>query len=87
MSVQCRIGFQPVILDKYADEGVGHIEDIGRLRIQPFSAFGTLMQIIKEFGGRNNIKRHLKTCKSIFTQQIYPHKNKKPHSNNIILAL
>jgi len=39
-------------VDKYADEGVEQIEDIGILRIQPFSEFGTPMQIIEEFGGK-----------------------------------
>jgi len=40
------------LLDKYADEGVEPIEDMGILRIQPFSEFGTPVEIIKEFGGK-----------------------------------
>ncbi|HCE43332.1 MAG TPA: restriction endonuclease [Lentisphaeria bacterium] len=40
------------LVEKYADQGIEHIEDIGILRIQPFSDFGTPMQIIEEFGGK-----------------------------------
>ena len=40
------------LLDKYADEGVEHMEDIGILRIQPFDEFGSPLQIIGEFGGK-----------------------------------
>lgn len=38
------------LLDKYADEGVQHIEDIKVLKINPFDEFGSPMQIISEFG-------------------------------------
>lgn len=40
------------LLDKYADEGLEYIEDINILRIPPFSNFGSPLEIIKEFGGR-----------------------------------
>ena len=40
------------LLDKYADEGLEYIEDINILRIPPFSNFGSPVEIIKEFGGR-----------------------------------
>jgi len=39
------------LLDKYADEGVIHIEESQILTISPFSHFGTPMEIIKMFGG------------------------------------
>lgn len=39
------------LLDKYADEGVVHIEDTQILTINPFTQFGTPMEIIKLFGG------------------------------------
>lgn len=39
------------LLDKYADEGVTHIEETRILTIAPFSAFGTPVEIIREFGG------------------------------------
>ncbi|MCA9251049.1 MAG: DEAD/DEAH box helicase family protein [Phycisphaerales bacterium] len=40
------------LLDKYADEGVEHIEDIDVLRVQPLSTLGTPLEIIKLFGGK-----------------------------------
>jgi type I restriction enzyme R subunit len=39
------------LLDKYADEGVVHIEEAQILTINPFTGFGTPIEIIKNFGG------------------------------------
>jgi type I restriction enzyme R subunit len=39
------------LLDKYADEGIGHIEETRILTINPFTEFGTPVEIIKTFGG------------------------------------
>ncbi|NTV47304.1 MAG: DEAD/DEAH box helicase family protein [Chlorobiales bacterium] len=39
------------LLDKYADEGVGHIEETRILTISPFTQFGTPIEIIRTFGG------------------------------------
>lgn len=39
------------LLDKYADEGVVHIEETQILTINPFTGFGTPIEIIKNFGG------------------------------------
>ncbi|MGJ1319224.1 EcoAI/FtnUII family type I restriction enzme subunit R [Sphingobacterium spiritivorum] len=39
------------LLQKYADEGVVHIEETKILTIQPFTEFGTPLEIIKKFGG------------------------------------
>ena len=39
------------LLDKYADEGVEHIEETQILAINPFTEFGTPVEIIKKFGG------------------------------------
>lgn len=39
------------LIDKYADEGVVHIEETRILNIQPFPAYGTPLEIIKKFGG------------------------------------
>ena len=40
------------LLDKYADEGIVHIEDIGILNVSPLSDLGTPVEIIEAFGGR-----------------------------------
>lgn len=39
------------LLDKYADEGVGSIEETQILTIAPFTQFGTPIEIIRAFGG------------------------------------
>ncbi len=41
------------LLDKYADEGLAPVEDPAVLRVQPLSALGTPVQLIKHFGGRD----------------------------------
>lgn len=40
------------LLDKYADEGVEDIEDMGVLRVRPISQIGTPVEILSAFGGR-----------------------------------
>jgi type I restriction enzyme, R subunit len=39
------------LLDKYADEGVGQIEENQVLTIAPFTQFGTPIEIVRAFGG------------------------------------
>ena len=39
------------LLEKYADEGVGPIEETKILTIAPFTSFGTPIEIIRAFGG------------------------------------
>jgi len=41
------------LLEKYADQGVAHIEDIKILTINPFNSIGSPIEIIQEFGGRD----------------------------------
>ncbi len=41
------------LLDKYADEGLASVEDLGVLRVQPLSDLGTPMELVRHFGGRN----------------------------------
>ncbi len=41
------------LLDKYADEGIEDIEDMGVLKIQPLSTFGTPIEIVRRFGGKD----------------------------------
>jgi type I restriction enzyme R subunit len=45
------------LLDKYADEGVGPIEETQILTIAPFTSFGTPMEIIRAFGGLDRYHR------------------------------
>ena len=41
------------LLEKYADEGIGPIEDINVLKVQPMNQLGTPIEIIRIFGGRD----------------------------------
>ncbi|MGY0218370.1 EcoAI/FtnUII family type I restriction enzme subunit R [Endozoicomonadaceae bacterium StTr2] len=40
------------LLDKYADTGVEHIENIKVLQLDPFSRLGTAPELIRHFGGK-----------------------------------
>lgn len=41
------------LLDKYANEGVQNIESMNVLKVQPINGFGTPLEIIHYFGGRD----------------------------------
>jgi type I restriction enzyme R subunit len=40
------------LLVKYADEGVLNLDDTGMLRIAPFNAMGTPLELVRAFGGK-----------------------------------
>jgi type I restriction enzyme R subunit len=40
------------LLDKYADEGISNMESIEVLRVNPFDAFGSPVEIISNFGSK-----------------------------------
>ena len=40
------------LLDKYRDEGVLNLDDANVLKVTPFTAMGSVVQLIKAFGGR-----------------------------------
>lgn len=41
------------LLDKYADEGIENIESLNILQVNPFDKFGSPVEIIKLFGGKD----------------------------------
>lgn len=45
------------LLEKFADEGIQNIEDINVLKIPSFKEFGTPMEIIQLFGGRQEYQK------------------------------
>jgi type I restriction enzyme R subunit len=47
------------LLEKYADEGVGPIEEPQILTIAPFTTFGTPLEIIRAFGGADQYQQAL----------------------------
>jgi type I restriction enzyme R subunit len=48
------------LLDKYADEGIENIESMTVLTIPPINEFGSLTEIIKEFGSRDKYLQAIK---------------------------
>jgi type I restriction enzyme R subunit len=48
------------LLDKYADEGIVPLEDVAVLKVQPFSAMGRPIEIIKGFGGKAQYQQAIK---------------------------
>jgi type I restriction enzyme R subunit len=45
------------LLDKYRDEGVLDLDDADVLKVTPFTAMGSVVQLIKAFGGRDGFER------------------------------
>ncbi len=41
------------LLDKYEDEGLENLEDMNVLKLDPFNKLGSPMEIVQEFGGRD----------------------------------
>ncbi len=53
------------LLDKYADEGIENIESLEVLKVQPLDQFGTPLEIINMFGGKN---KYLAALRGLETQ-------------------
>lgn len=48
------------IIDKFADDGIMEIESREILKFQPFDAFGTPCEIVKEFGGKEKYEEAIR---------------------------
>jgi len=55
------------LLDKYADEGLTNLEDPKVLKVQPFDKYGTPLEIIQAFGGKDKYMQAVKELE----QQLY----------------
>lgn len=53
------------LLDKYADEGIENIESMEVLKVQPLDRFGTPLEIINIFGGKD---KYLAALRGLETQ-------------------
>lgn len=45
------------LLAKYADEGILDLDDAAMLKVAPFNTMGSVVQLIKAFGGRNEFEQ------------------------------
>ena len=53
------------LLDKYADEGLENIENLNVLKVKPLADFGTPLEILEKFGGKDKYVaaiRELEAC-------------------------
>jgi type I restriction enzyme, R subunit len=48
------------LLNKFAEEGVVGIEDLSMLRVNPFDAFGTPVEIVRLFGGKKQFQQAIR---------------------------
>lgn len=59
------------LLEKYADDGIEHIEDIKILTVNPFNNFGTPIEIVNLFGGRNQYMTAIMNLENAIYANIY----------------
>jgi type I restriction enzyme R subunit len=57
------------LLAKYADEGVFNLDDANVLKIAPFSAMGSVVQLIKAFGDRQGFEQAVHELQSALYQE------------------
>jgi type I restriction enzyme R subunit len=58
------------LLAKYADEGVINLDDTNVLKIAPFTALGTPLQLIKAFGDRKAFERAVHELQTALYQEV-----------------
>ncbi|MBO5435237.1 restriction endonuclease, partial [bacterium] len=59
------------LIDKFADEGIMEIENRSILSFQPFDKFGTPVEIIKEFGGKDKYEEAIRELeKELFNDEV-----------------
>ncbi|HCF5730095.1 TPA: DEAD/DEAH box helicase family protein, partial [Pseudomonas aeruginosa] len=52
------------LLDKYADTGIEHIEDIKILQLDPFSQIGAPVELVRAFGGKPGYQQAIQELES-----------------------
>ena len=57
------------LLAKYADEGVLNLDDANVLKIAPFTAMGSVVQLIKAFGDRQGFEQAVHELQSALCQE------------------
>lgn len=58
------------LLAKYADEGVLNLDDTNVLKITPFSAMGSVVELIRAFGGKPDYEKAVHELQSALYQEI-----------------
>ncbi len=57
------------LLEKYRDEGVINLDDTNVLRIAPFSEMGSVVQLIREFGGKEGFEKAVNEMQDALYQE------------------
>ena len=52
------------LLDKYSDEGIENLESLDVLKVEPLSKYGTPIEIIDIFGGKDNYLKAIRSMES-----------------------
>ncbi len=58
------------LLEKYADEGVLNIDDANVLKISPFTSMGSVVQLIKAFGDRQDFEKAVHELQTALYQEV-----------------
>lgn len=58
------------LLEKYRDEGVLNLDDTNVLKIEPFSGMGSVVQLIKAFGGKEGFEKAVHELQDALYQEI-----------------
>ncbi|MER8596745.1 DEAD/DEAH box helicase family protein [Mesorhizobium sp. M1339] len=58
------------LLEKYRDEGVIHLDDANVLKVTPFTAMGSVVQLIKAFGGKEGFEKAVHEMQDALYQEI-----------------
>jgi type I restriction enzyme R subunit len=57
------------LLEKYSDEGILNLDDANVLRIAPFSAMGSVVQLINAFGGKEAFEKAVHELQDVLYQE------------------
>ncbi|MBW4974070.1 DEAD/DEAH box helicase family protein [Roseovarius mucosus] len=57
------------LLTKYADEGVLNLDDLGVLKISPFSGMGSVVELIRAFGGKPEFEQAVRDLQSAIYEE------------------
>lgn len=58
------------LLEKYHDEGVLNLDDANVLKVTPFTAMGSVVQLIKAFGGKEGFEKAVHEMQDALYQEI-----------------
>ena len=58
------------LLDKYADESILNLDDANVLRIPPLDNLGTLVELVRAFGGKPGFERAVHDLQSALYREI-----------------